>query len=377
MENMFNINKPIKDTKVVVAMSGGVDSSVVATMLHRSGYQVVGITLQLYDQGVALMKKGACCAGQDIYDASKVASDEGFPHYVLDYESLFKQQVIDDFADSYLRGETPVPCIKCNQKVKFNDLYKFAKDLGADALATGHYVRKIYEDNVPQLHKAADLSKDQSYFLFTTTKEQLDYIYFPLGEFTKEKTRQLALEYGLVVSNKPDSQDICFVPDGDYAKIIAALRPNALEKGNIVHFETNKVIGEHGGTINFTIGQRKGLGIAWEEPLYVIKIDAKTREVFVGSEKLLGRTDFYIKEVNFLCDRHIDDSGMEVTVKTRSTHFGAEATLFPSIDGKIRVQMFIPQRAITPGQACVFYDESRVMGGGWIANSDLSVNAKF
>jgi tRNA-specific 2-thiouridylase len=361
--NRFCKNKEIADTKVVVAMSGGVDSSVVATMLHKEGYQVIGVTLQLYDHGIALEKSGACCAGKDIYDAKQVAEKMGFPHYVLNYESVFKQEVMDDFADSYLRGETPIPCVKCNQSVKFRDLFKVAKDLDADALATGHYVQRFDGETGAQLHKAVDITKDQSYFLFATTKEQLDYIYFPLGGMKKEDVRDLALEYGLDVADKPDSQDICFVPDGSYTRVIERLRPGAWEPGDIVHVSGEK-LGEHEGIVHYTVGQRKGLGIGWHEPLYVVKIDADNNKVIVGAQSDLESQSYFINDVNWLCP--VPEGGLEVTVKNRSTQEAVQAVVTAANDGRSEVKLLNPERAITPGQACVMYDGSRVLGGGWI-----------
>jgi tRNA-specific 2-thiouridylase len=367
-ENIFVPGKPVEETKVVVAMSGGVDSSVAATMLHKQGYQVVGVTMQLYDHGIALEKKGACCAGQDIYDAKRVADMMGFPHYVLNYESIFKEEVMDDFADSYLRGETPIPCVKCNQSVKFRDMFKVAKDLDADALVTGHYVqRKTAESGEVELHKAIDSTKDQSYFLFATTKEQLEYVHFPLGGLHKDETRNLAEEYGLEVANKPDSQDICFVPDGNYAKVIERLRPGALDKGEIVHID-GQVLGEHNGVINYTRGQRKGLGVSWHEPLYVIKVDPEENRVYVGPDDALASSTFMVRDVNWLADAAVPENGLEVIVKTRSTHSGVKAQLFADDGGQLKVVLDKPERAITPGQACVAYDGNRVLGGGWIAN---------
>jgi tRNA-specific 2-thiouridylase len=366
MMNPFCKDKKIEDTKVVVAMSGGVDSSVVATMLHKRGYQVIGVTLQLYDLGVTLEKKGACCAGKDIYDAKNVADKMGFPHYVLNYESIFKQEVMDDFADSYLRGETPVPCIKCNQSVKFRDLFKVAKDLNADALATGHYVqRKVGANGHAELHKAFDESKDQSYFLFATTQDQLDYIHFPLGGMKKEDTRKLALEYGLEVADKPDSQDICFVPNGSYTKVIERLRPDAWEAGEIVHIN-GEVLGKHDGIVNYTIGQRKGLGIGWPEPLYVVKVDADSRQVIVGPESSLYSEVFSIRDVNWLDEINTPTQPIEIAIKTRSAQAPVNA-IISDFDGKVaKVKLLAPQRAVTPGQACVIYDGTRVLGGGWI-----------
>ncbi len=366
---MLISNKPKEQTTIVVAMSGGVDSSTVAAMLHHEGYKIIGITLQLYDHGMAIGKKGACCAGQDIYDAKVVADKLGIPHYVLDYESRFKTSVIDDFADSYLRGETPLPCVKCNQSVKFKDLLKTAKELGADALATGHYVRKLQGTQGPELHTGLDPQKDQSYFLFATTKEQLDYLYFPLGGLTKEYTRELASKFDLIVADKPDSQDICFVPDGDYAKVISKIRPEAAEKGKIMHVD-GFLIGEHNGIINYTIGQRRGLGIGnmpktSSEPLYVIKIDPNTKIVYVGPQSALVATEFTVKEVNWLGAQPLQEP-IEVQVKIRSTRAGAIAILTPICKDTIRVKLLSHEKAVTPGQACVFYQDSQVLGGGWI-----------
>lgn len=365
MENRFIKNKAIKDTKVVVAMSGGVDSSVVATLLHHEGYQVVGVTLQLYDLGITLEKKGACCAGKDIYDAKQVADKVGFPHYVLNYETLFKQEVMEDFADSYLRGETPIPCVKCNQSVKFRDLFKVAKDLGADALATGHYVQRIDKNGQSQMHKAADDTKDQSYFLFATTQSQLDYIHFPLGGLRKEETRKLAEQYGLEVADKPDSQDICFVPNGSYAKVIERLRPNAWEAGDIVHV-SGKVLGRHEGIIHYTIGQRRGLGISWHEPLYVVKVNAENNQVVVGSEADLASQSFKIRDVNWLGGDNLPKEGIEVMVKTRSAQTPVNAIIYNIGNNMAEVKLPVPQKSITPGQACVMYDDTRMLGGGWI-----------
>ncbi len=363
--NQFAPSKNIKDTRIVVAMSGGVDSSVVATMLHKQGYEVIGVTLQLYDVGIDLEKKGACCAGKDIYDARNVAQSMGFPHYVLNYESIFKQEVMEDFADSYLRGETPIPCIKCNQSVKFRDLFKVAKDLNADALVTGHYVQRKAGEFGVELHKAADDSKDQSYFLFKTTKEQLEYIHFPLGAMNKEQTRQLAEEFGLEVADKPDSQDICFVPNGSYANVIERLRPGALDSGDIFHMDGRK-LGGHNGIINYTIGQRRGLGIAWPEPLYVIKLEPSKNLVYVGEEKYLFSHNFTIKDTNWLIAEEQIKQGLNVQVRTRSTHKGVTAYIQNIGNNMARVELKTPERAITPGQACVAYDGTKVIGGGWI-----------
>ncbi len=365
--NSLGFDKPNQDTKIVVAMSGGVDSSVVACLLKEQGYDVIGITLQLYDMGDALKKKNACCAGTDIYDAKKVAEKFDFPHYILNYQNLFKQSVIDDFADSYLQGETPIPCVKCNQSVKFRDLLKVARDLGADALATGHYVdREIGEDGKTKLLKAFDESKDQSYFLFATTEEQLDFLRFPLGKNTKEETRKQAQRLGLEIANKPDSQDICFVPNGDYASVIRRHRPTAFREGNLVHIETKKVLGKHSGIINFTLGQRRGIGIAYPEPLYVVKIEPKENIVFVGEEKFLQNRKFKIRDLNWLANDIDISQKISVKVRLRSNHEEENATIKIGENGEVEVEMNSLTRAITPGQACVIYQDSRVLGGGWI-----------
>ncbi len=349
---------------IVVAMSGGVDSSVVAGMLHKQGHNIIGITLQLYDHGMALQKKGACCAGQDIYDAKMVADKLGFPHYVLDYESKFKQNVIDDFADSYLRGETPLPCVRCNQSVKFKDLLKAAKELKADALATGHYIQKINNNGVNELHKGASQEKDQSYFLFSTTNEQLDYLMFPLGGMKKEETRKLAIELGLDVANKPDSQDICFVPNGNYRDVINKIKPSASKPGKFVHIDGFD-LGQHKGIINYTIGQRKGLGIAHGEPIYVIKIDPEKNIVYVGPSSALVKTQFILKDVNWLASE-VEPQSLEVEAKIRSTTPGVKAIVNKLGEDSYEVTLLEEEKAITPGQACVFYIGNRVVGGGWI-----------
>lgn len=363
--SIINLTKLPSETKIVVAMSGGVDSSTVAVMLHKAGYQVIGVTLQLYDYGITVGKKGACCAGQDIYDAKMVAEKFGFAHYVLDYESIFKNEVMEDFADSYMRGETPIPCVKCNQSVKFRDLFKVAKDLGADALATGHYVQR--KGNAPaEMHMAADKNKDQSYFLFATTQEQLDFLHFPLGGMSKEDTRKLALEFGIAIHDKPDSQDICFVPNGDYASIVQKLRPGAIDAGEIVHID-GRVLGKHDGIINFTIGQRKGINLGGlKEPVYVVKIEPETKRVIVGPESALSSQSFKIRDVNWLSDK--PQAPLDAAVKIRSAHQPLKAKVIAN-GSTAEITFFTPQKSVTPGQACVIYDGERVLGGGWITRS--------
>jgi tRNA-uridine 2-sulfurtransferase len=370
--NSLGINKSPADTRVVVAMSGGVDSSVVAAMLKDQGYDVVGITLQLYDHGVAIQKKGACCAGQDIHDARRVAEKVGFPHYVLDYESRFKDSVMEDFADSYIRGETPIPCVRCNQEVKFKDLLLTARDLDADVLATGHYVKREGDADHAQMHKAVDEGKDQSYFLFATTQEQLNYLRFPLGGMVKDDVRKLAEKYGLSIANKPDSQDICFVPEGGYADVIERLRPGAGEPGDIVDLE-GKVLGSHKGIIYYTIGQRRGIGIGGGDALYVIRLDPNKKQVIVGPKEALEISKVYIKELNWLGDVKIPEAGMDVHVKVRSTRPAEAATLFPG--GNDDEAYFIlekPEYGVSSGQAAVFYDNDRLLGGGWIIKAQSS-----
>jgi tRNA-specific 2-thiouridylase len=413
-KNRFSKTKTIPETRVVVAMSGGVDSSVVAALMHEEGYEVIGITLQLYDYGAALQKKGACCAGQDIEDARQVCEKLGIKHYVLNYESLFKESVMEDFADSYLRGETPIPCVRCNQSVKFRDLFTVAKDLGADALATGHYIMRKEGVNGAELHNAIDANKDQTYFLFATTKAQAEYIHFPLGDMSKAETRKHAERFGLPVFDKPDSQDICFVPGGDYAKVVERIRPGALDKGDIVHVN-GQVLGQHNGIIGYTRGQRRGLGVAYSEPLYVIKVEPETKRVIVGSEQDLYANEFYIKEINWLGNGDsVPAEGLEVEVKMRSAGEKKMAFVTPIINDTFhscesrnpvsstgietdknvtgslakqgmkpddqpstinqqpstnlyKVTLKNPERAITPGQACVFYSGTQLLGGGWIS----------
>lgn len=361
----------IRKQKIVVAMSGGVDSSTVAAMLKNEGHEVIGITLQLYDHGVALQKKGACCAGVDIYDAQMVAEKINIPHYVLNYESIFKQRVIDDFAESYLRGETPIPCVRCNQKVKFNDLFNVAKNLDADALATGHYVRKISGADNAQMHKGIDGAKDQSYFLFTTTQEQLNYLMFPIGGMYKSETRALAKKFGLDIAEKPDSQDICFVPSGGYGDLIQRMRPDAFIPGDIL-FKDGTIIGTHKGIFHYTVGQRKGMNIGgYSEPLYVLEIKPEKRQIWVGFRSDLRSPEFFIKDLNWLYEGSIPDEGIECVVKIRSGHLGSPARVYREYDGKNRVVLLCDDYiAIAPGQACVMYNDSRLLGGGWIMSRD-------
>ena len=368
--NSLGFKKPEAETRVVVAMSGGVDSSVVAAMLKSEGYDVIGVTLQLYDHGAALSKKGACCAGIDIHDARRIAEKLNFPHYVLNYENVFKEQVIDEFAESYLAGATPVPCIRCNERIKFKDLLETAKDLNADCMATGHYIRRTQGINKAELHCAVDNSRDQSYFLFSTTNEQLEFLRFPLGTLgSKKETRMLAKKFNLNVSDKPDSQDICFVPNGNYASVIEKLRPEAMDPGEIVDHEGN-FVGIHQGVINYTVGQRRGLGIGGlEKPLYVIKLDVEEKKVIVGPKALLKTTHVPIEQINWLGDRSLQSKKeWYLSVKVRSTRPPREAILRPINDYSASVELVTPEEGVSPGQACVFYERkgTRVLGGGWI-----------
>ena len=368
--NSLGFAKPPAQTRVVVAMSGGVDSSVVAAQLASEGYDVVGVTLQLYDHGAALAKKGACCAGRDIQDAARVAETMGFPHYVLDYENTFKEAVIDEFADSYLAGATPVPCIRCNERVKFKDLLQTARELDADCMATGHYIQRKMGESGAELHQAADANRDQSYFLFSTTAEQLDYLRFPLGHLhSKAETRELALRFGLTVADKPDSQDICFVPNGNYAAVIEKLRPGAAEPGDIVDVN-GTVLAQHRGVIHYTIGQRRGLGIGGlEDPLYVVKLDVDARQVVVGPKEMLATRRVPLREINWLGEGSLLAGGSRtIAVKVRSTKPPVDAILHPISDTEAEVELLVAEEGVSPGQACVFYDpdSSRVLGGGWI-----------
>ena len=370
--NSLGFAKPPAETRVVAAMSGGVDSSVAAAMLKRDGYDVVGVTLQLYDHGAAIEKAGACCAGQDIHDARRVADRIGIPHYVLDYESRFRQAVMEDFADSYLAGETPIPCVRCNQNVKFKDLLALARDLEAECLVTGHYVQRLMGAAGPELHRGADPDRDQSYFLFATTRDQLDFLRFPLGGMPKPDVRALAGEFGLAVADKPDSQDICFVPSGKYTSVVEKLRPGAIEPGDIVHVD-GRVLGRHDGVIGFTVGQRRGLGVASGEPLFVVRLDAANRRVIVGPRDALRVRRIALKEVNWIGEPVASEDeldGRRVLVRVRSTRPPVPARL------STRVGWFVdlddPEEGVAPGQAAVFYDAaapSRVLGGGWIARA--------
>ncbi|HYI91680.1 MAG TPA: tRNA 2-thiouridine(34) synthase MnmA [Beijerinckiaceae bacterium] len=379
MPNSLDLPREPSATRVVVAMSGGVDSSVVAALLKREGYDVVGITLQLYDHGAATHRKGACCAGQDIHDARRVAETIGIPHYVLDYESRFRAAVIDRFAESYLAGETPIPCVECNRSIKFRDLLETARELGADALATGHYVSsRRLPDGRRALFRAADPDRDQSYFLYATTPEQLAALRFPLGERDKAETRTLARDLGLTVADKADSQDICFVPNGRYSEVIERLKPGAAQPGDVVHVD-GRVLGRHRGIIHYTVGQRRGLGLSVGEPLYVVRLDAERARVVVGPREALATRTIRIADVNWLGDGPLAAyDGMEVAVRVRSTRQPRPALLRPA-DGGAEVELLAPEDGVSPGQACVIYDgeapRARVLGGGTIARAGAAARS--
>ena len=366
--DLIGSGKSNEKTKVVVAMSGGVDSSVAASIIKEHGYDVVGITLQLFDYGKIGKTKGTCCAGKDIYDAKKVCDKIKIEHQVMNYEDIFNDEVIEKFADSYIKGETPIPCIDCNQTVKFRDLFKFAKKLNADALVTGHYVKRI-DKEYPKLYRPNDLDRDQSYFLFSTTQEQLEYLRFPLANLSKKETREIAKKMNLIVANKPDSQDICFVPSGNYKKIIEKLRPESFKKGNIVD-KNGKILGYHNGIVNYTIGQRKGIKISNSEPLFVMKLDTNKNEVVVGNKKDLLVNKIFLRDLNFLT-RNKEDLNNNIMVKVRST-----GKLLNCKFNNVRNEILLDkgEEGVSPGQACVFYKEdsdgTRVLGGGWIKKTE-------
>ncbi len=365
--NSIGLDKKPSDTTVVVAMSGGVDSSTVAGIMKKEGYNVIGITLKLYDDGKEVAASKQCCSGQDIMDAKRVAQKLGIEHKILYYQDKFKQGVIDNFVESYLKGETPIPCVQCNQTVKFKDLFEVSKELKADALVTGHYVKSITENKTTNMYRAIDENRDQSYFLFNTTREQLDYLRFPLGGMLKDKTREIAKNLDLNVADKPDSQDICFVPNGDYASVIQKFRPDSFQKGNIKNLD-GEVIGVHDGIINFTIGQRKGIKVSDKEALYVLKINSDKNEIIVGSKEKLGKKIISLKEINLLTNK--EDLDRNLFVKVRSTGSLLEAKVDLIDNNNAKVNLIIPEDGISPGQACVFYRKDqfghKVLGGGWI-----------
>ena len=366
--NSLGIEKKPKDTTVVVAMSGGVDSSTVAGMMKKEGYNVIGITLKLYDDTQQTAKSKQCCAGQDIIDAKKVANKLNIEHKILYYQSKFKEGVVNNFVESYLSGETPIPCVQCNQTVKFKDLFEESKNLNADALVTGHYVKSITKNNETNMYRAVDENRDQSYFLFNTTREQLNYLRFPLGGLMKNETRDIAKNLGLNVADKPDSQDICFVPNGDYVSVIQKLRPDAFQKGNIKNLD-GKVIGVHDGIVNFTIGQRKGIKIAEKEPLYVLEIISQKNEIIVGPREKLIKKKVGLRDLNILSNK--EDFKNDIFVKIRSTGKLIKSKL-SIFNNKPNVELLEDEYGISPGQACVFYKKDsngdKLLGGGWITN---------
>jgi tRNA-specific 2-thiouridylase len=374
--NSLGFDKAPAATRVVVGMSGGVDSAVTAALLKKEGYDVVGVTLQLYDHGQAVGRKGACCAGQDIYDATRVAETLDLPHYVLDYEARFRASVIDDFADTYAKGETPIPCVRCNQTVKFTDLLKTARELGADALATGHYAQRVLGANGPELHRAADPARDQSYFLFATTRAQLDFLRFPLGAMPKTETRRVAEQLGLAVADKPDSQDICFVPTGSYARLVEKLRPGTLTPGDIVDL-AGTVLGRHDGIINFTVGQRRGLNIGGQaDPLFVIRLEPQTGRVVVGPRSALAMTRVRLGSVNWLDEAASAAVERPVMVKLRSAQPPVAARLTAIGPAEAVLELDTPVwNGVAPGQAGVIYEGERLIAGGWIQRDDTVAEA--
>ena len=368
--NSLGFLKRPKDTKVVVAMSGGVDSSTVAGLMKKDGYDVIGITLKLYDDAKSSKESRQCCAGQDILDAKRVSQQLNIDHKILYYQKKFKKEVIDSFIDSYVAGETPIPCVQCNQTVKFRDLYSYAREMKADALITGHYVKRIQRNGNAEMYRAVDLTRDQSYFLFSTTQEQLNFLRFPLGKMQKKETREIASELKLNVANKPDSQDICFVPNGNYASVIKKYRPESFQKGNILDKEGN-IVGKHDGIINFTIGQRKGIGIAHKEPLYVVNIDAKKNEVIVGNREALAIKKIFVKDINLLSNVEAYNGNLFIKVRSTGRLIKAKVNINNS---EAQVNLEELEIGISPGQACVFYSKNKfgdkILGGGWIFKTE-------